>query len=380
MNGPGRVLILYLSIGSGHLSAANALKKSIRQLDPCCRVFCEDLFTPGIRESIFPEFLSLGAALFFPKAYDTAWKTGSMSQGYDWLQSIPILKDRLIELIHYRKPDMVVCTHSLPCSILAGMRFENPMLPPVLAVATDFMVHPYWPVTGVEGFVVASQEAATRLIDRGASKERIRVYGIPIDPLAENILRNDLRNQTDGKSPIELLVLAGGKRLAPYVTTWPKTVNLLHESSKLENDSIKWNVVCGKPSAFSRLLRESVEGRSDVKFYEFVSDFLELLSRMDFVITKPGGLILAESMALGVPAILVNRGSGQEAANCEFIVSHGGGTFLNNEKLILKFLEVAAADPSITQKFKRAAIQIGKPDSARRTSEWILSGLTKNEA
>lgn len=375
MNRPERVLIIYLSIGSGHLSAANAIRKGIKQQNPSCRVFCEDLFTPAIRESVFPEFLSLSAALFFPRAYDNAWKTGSMTQSYQWLQTVPIMKDRLIELINYRKPDLVVCTHSLPCSILAGTRFENPLLPPVVAVATDFMVHPYWPIQGVEGFVVASEDAAGRLVERGANKGRIRVFGIPVDSLADEFKANEKQIDTERKPPYEVLVLAGGKRLAPYVTTWPKTVNLLVESSKMKKGSLIWNVVCGKPSAFSKLLKESVDDREDVRIFNYVTDFLSLLRRMDFVVTKPGGLILAEAMALGVPALLVSRGSGQEAANCEFIVSHGGGVFLNSEKLILKFLDNAITDPSIILGLKKMAKKIGKPDSAKKTANWILAGL-----
>ncbi len=375
MNKPARILIIYLSIGSGHFSAANAIKQSIKQSGEACKVFCEDLFTPAIRESIFPEFISLSAALFFPRAYDNAWKTGSMVQGYEWLKSIPILKDRLIELINYRKPDLVVCTHSLPCSILAGLRLENPGLPPVVAVATDFMVHPYWPIQGVDGFVVASLESVDRLVKRGVRKEQIHLFGIPIDPRAEYVMEKGKRCNEIEKLPYEILILAGGKRLAPYVTTWPKTVNLLNNSATFTEGNVHWNVVCGKPSAFSRLLSETVNGRLDVRLFEYVSDFLSFLCRMDLVITKPGGLILAESMALGVPAILVSRGSGQEAANCEYVISHGGGIFINDEEDVLKFLSTATKQPSIIRDLKSAAEKIGKPDAAKKTSEWLLAGI-----
>ncbi len=133
---------------------------------------------------------------------------------------------------------------------------EGANIPPIVAVATDFMVHPYWPIQGVDGFVVGSPEARERLIGRGVRPQRIKEFGIPIDPQAEilSLQKSKTTEKREKKSPLKVLILAGGKRLAPYVTTWPKTINLLNESSKLANDLIKWNVVCGKPSAFSQIL------------------------------------------------------------------------------------------------------------------------------
>jgi processive 1,2-diacylglycerol beta-glucosyltransferase len=375
VNPPKRILILYLSIGSGHFSAANALKKSIKRIDVEIKCFCEDLFTPVIRDSILPEFLSLSAALFFPRIYDIAWQSGSMTQGYEWLKSFPILRERITELINHRKPDLIICTHSLPCSILAGMRLENPAIPPIAAVSTDFMVHPYWPVQGVDGFIVASKEASVRLKNRGVNEKKIKTFGIPIDPDAEIAICQ--RKPSGGKKqpPYQVLILAGGKRLAPYVTTWGKTLSLLTESSKLPPGLVHWNVVCGKPSAFSLLLADTIAGRNDVTLFDYVQNFLELLCQQDFIITKPGGLILAESMALGITAILVNRGSGQEAANSDFILSHGSGLIMENEKDILEFLQNIANDPCVIQKMTDSARAIGYPDAARQSAEWLLEGM-----
>ncbi len=206
MNSPKRFLILYLSIGSGHLSAANAIRKSIRQSCEDSKVFCEDLFAPAIRDSAIPEFLSLSSTMFFPKVYDAAWQSGSMKPGYEILQSTPLLKNRIMELLVHRKPDMIICTHSLPCSISAGLRMEGANIPPIVAVATDFMVHPYWPIQGVDGFVVGSPEARERLIGRGVRPQRIKEFGIPIDPQAEILSLQKSKNpeKREKKSPIKL--------------------------------------------------------------------------------------------------------------------------------------------------------------------------------
>lgn len=377
MNSLKRFLILYLSIGSGHLSAAAAIKKSIKQAGEDYKVFCEDLFTPAIRDSVIPEFLSLNSTLFFPKVYDSAWQSGSLMPGYEILQTTPLLKNRVLELLSLRKPDMVICTHSLPCSILAGMKLDGAEIPPIAAIATDYMVHPYWPVQGVDGFVVGSREAADRFASRDVDKEKIKLFGIPIDPIAERL---SMQKQSDSLkrdvlSPIKVMILAGGKRLAPYVTTWPKTINLLNESIKLPDKRIDWNVVCGKPSAFSQILSETVSVRENIHLFDYVPDFLELLSQQDFVITKPGGLILAESTALGVPVILVSRGGGQEAANYEIIMANRCGVEADSEKDVFDYLQDVLNYPYILKDAKEAAFQFGKPAAARLTAEWLLGGM-----
>jgi processive 1,2-diacylglycerol beta-glucosyltransferase len=374
---PKRFLIFYLSIGSGHLSAANAIKKAIREYGSEYRVFCEDLFTPAIRDSMLPEFLSLSSTLFFPGVYDTAWQSGSMMPGYELLQVMPVLRNRVMEILLHRNPDMVICTHSLPCSIMASLQSDHPDLPPVAAVATDFMVHPYWPIKKVKGFVVACDEARERLIERGGSGDRIRVLGIPIDPAAENLSIRERSDdiKRDTRFSINVLILAGGKRLAPYVATWPKTKNLMDMAMQLPAGRVHWNVVCGIPSAFSRLLTEFMKGREDVTLYEYVTDFMELLSRQDFVITKPGGLILAEAMALGIPAILVSQGSGQEAANSNIILSHRCGVLAESEKEVLAYLQDVLDYPYIAADAKRAALTFGKPSAARQAAAWFLQGM-----
>jgi processive 1,2-diacylglycerol beta-glucosyltransferase len=372
-----RFLIFYLSIGSGHLSAANALKKGIRLLGNDHKVFCEDLFTPAIRDSVIPEFLSLSSTLFFPGVYDSAWQSGSMKSGYEFLQTMPLLRNRVLELLSQRNPDMVICTHSLPCSILASLRSERVDIPPIVAVNTDLMAHPYWPIEGVNGFVVATQEAENRLLTRGVDGKKIRVFGIPIDPVAESLSSQKAvtGNIRKVNAPLNVLILAGGKRLAPYVTTWPRTISLLSESAKLPSSRIHWNVVCGSPSAFSQLLADTTKGRDDVTLFSYVTNFLELLNQQDYVITKPGGLILAEALALGVPVILVSRGSGQEAANSEIVLSHRCGIMAESEKDVLDYLQDVLNYPYIYNDAKGSAQAFGKPAAAIRAAEWLLNGM-----
>lgn len=376
-----RVLILYLSIGSGHQSAANALKDGFQRNDPDCAVSCEDLFTPEIQNSIIPEFLSLNSTIFFSRLYDEAWQTGSMLQGYEIIKSSSLLRNRILDLIIKKNPQVVICTHTLPCSVSTKLLQEGFDIPPVFAVATDFLVHPYWPVEGLEGFVVSTSEAKSILIQRGMPTEKIRTFGIPVNPAVESMSHKtdeipNLSQLSTIQKPFQVLILAGGKRLAPYVAIWPRTLNLLTESIKLPSGSIQWNVVYGKPSIFSKLLMDSTAGREDIQLLEYVPDFITFLKDQYLVIAKPGGLILAECAAIGKPVILVHRGSGQESANSNVFISAGAGFYLRDEKAVIDKVQHFVENPTDYQKAVKAASELGNPDATRRIVEWIVETCT----
>ena len=59
--------------------------------------------------------------------------------------------------------------------------------------------------------------------------------------------------------------------------------------------------------------------------YEFI-DFVENLMRLgDILISKPGGITTAESLAAGLPMIAVDPIPGQEEANSDYILEAGAG-------------------------------------------------------
>jgi processive 1,2-diacylglycerol beta-glucosyltransferase len=373
------ILVLYLSIGSGHLSAAKSLKRAFELKDNGFNVTCEDLFTPAMQDSIIPEVLSLNSTLFFSKIYNTAWHSGSMIQAYELIKTAPILKNRIYELLSRYEPDLLICTHSLPCSVLTNLRSEGLELPKIFAVSTDFMVHPYWPIAGMDGYVVATARAFDHLTARGMDTSRIRQFGIPVDPAVESLAcqRDRRKDEPDQgvRKPFQVLVLAGGKRLAPYVSIWPKTLNMINESLKYPAGHIHWNIICGMPSVFSQLITEATVGRDDVSIHHYVTDFLVLLNQQDLVVTKPGGLILAECAALGIPVILLSKGSGQESANTDIFIAGGAGIPAYTETAVLEQIYKLINEPAAYQAAMQAACNLGRPDASRMITDWFIQEM-----
>ena len=55
----------------------------------------------------------------------------------------------------------------------------------------------------------------------------------------------------------------------------------------------------------------------------FVTNISTIMDAADCIVSKPGGLTTSESMAKGLPMVIVNPIPGQEQRNAEFLVNQG---------------------------------------------------------
>ena len=84
-------------------------------------------------------------------------------------------------LVNERRPDVVVCTHAFPCGVMSEYKRQFDPALPVVAIVTDFVVHPFWIYPNVDAYAVATSEMRATLLARGIAGERVLVSGIPVD-------------------------------------------------------------------------------------------------------------------------------------------------------------------------------------------------------
>ena len=73
---------------------------------------------------------------------------------------------------------------------------------------------------------------------------------------------------------------------------------------------------------FESIVKE-FKREKDIKVLPFTDKVPELMAISDLVITKPGGLTITESLASGLPIIIVSPIPGQEEENAEFLEEKG---------------------------------------------------------
>ena len=74
------------------------------------------------------------------------------------------------------------------------------------------------------------------------------------------------------------------------------------------------------------------------------------MSISDIVISKPGGLTTTESLASGLPIIVINPIPGQEEENAEFLEQNGVGIWLKkNDNIKEKLREILSSTEKIKE-------------------------------
>jgi processive 1,2-diacylglycerol beta-glucosyltransferase len=221
-------------------------------------------------------------------------------------------------------------------------------------VITDFQVHPFWINQGTDTYVVASSFTKKILISEGIKETMIWDFGIPIDDkFTKDYRKEELCNRscTDSKK-FTILVVTGSSGIGPI----KDIVDLLHENMQIL-------VVCaGNKSLFKKLNELNYE---NVKVFGFVNNMQELMAISDVIVTKPGGLSIAELLATELVPVFISAIPGQETGNIEALKSYGIGYEIKDIREIKRVLLDYKEHPEKLRELKDKIKKIKKPNATQ---------------
>ncbi|MCU0597334.1 MAG: glycosyltransferase, partial [Desulfobacterota bacterium] len=111
------------------------------------------------------------------------------------------------------------------------------------------------------------------------------------------------------------------------------------------------------------------------KVFGFVDFMDELMAVSDLLITKPGGITVSESLAAGLPMILIEPIPGQEEANADYVVEQGTALKARSVSSLIHKLELLIRAPDKRKEMSRKALDISHPNAARIVVEAVRSRL-----
>ena len=110
-----------------------------------------------------------------------------------------------------------------------------------------------------------------------------------------------------------------------------------------------------------------------VKVLKYTNKIPELMSASDLVITKPGGLTTTESLASGLPIIVINPIPGQEEENAEFLEQKGVAIWIRkNDNIEDELYKVLNSEEKL-QSMKINARLLAKKNSTKDICETLLN-------
>lgn len=364
-----RVLLVYGSEPSGHAAAAFSLEQAARRAGAgVSRVVIAGDHHPAAGRAVARGYHRLVRAA--PGVWGGLYRSRSARAALKAVRAAYFAfggAARLRRAIARERPDVVVCPQASVAAVLAEARRRGELAAPVVAVLTDFDAHPFWAEPPADLIVVPTEPAAEDLAAAGVPRSRLRVIGVPISPAFSDLpARADARRALALPSAAPVAMISGGsqgfgelERVADrLLRAGPRTFAL---------------VLCGRNERARRSLCAHEEAGRRLRVFgpqpaEFVA---AMLAASDLHVGKPGGLTAAESLAAGVPMVLVRPLPGQERANARHLLDAGAAVAASDASEAARAATEALADRERLASMRARAAAAGRP----RASEEIVGAV-----
>ncbi len=332
-----RVLIFYASYGGGHLSAANAIKQYIdaNYSDFDVRIVdCMKYINTGIEKITTDSYKIMAEKV--PWAWGRIYKrSGKGPIAHLSKLSSKVLSLKLYKLFEEFSPDIVISTHPFSSQMTTILKKQEKTNCKLATVLTDFAPHNQWLFDSqfVDFFFVAHDGMKKDLALKGISDNKIFVTGIPLSTkFLQHFDKNSLKKSFDLDLSKRVILFFGGGEFG---------LGEEHTSSILEafidniGNSYEIIVISGKNTKmqerFDKIVLDT-HSSDRVKVYGYTNKIPELMAISDLVVTKPGGLTSTESLASGLPMVVINPIPGQEEENAVFLEKAGVALWLRKKE------------------------------------------------
>lgn len=366
---PLKVALIYGSNPSGHYAAARAVAEflppsiiepvmiDLSEVYPNFGPFVARTYlqllkkTPGLWDYVYDNDFVAFAASAFREAI------------------LPFSSEKLADLLLKKNIRAVVSTQAFSSLLISKNRRLARL--PLFSVVTDFCAHAYWPPKGITAYFVPEKTTAARLREKGAPLEKIFTTGIPVrkeftcaqpeKPAARKAL---------GLAPnlFTVLITGGSRGLGDLL---PAALALKPLLGKLQIV-----VLCGNNRKLCRQAEKTHGGEKFLHFVDFTDSPAPYYAAADLVIGKPGGVTLAETMALAKPFIIYSPLPGQEDRNTAFLYRHRLAETADSpqeiEPMVLRYM----AAPAFMAQASRALAEHARPHAARDIAGKIIELLT----
>jgi processive 1,2-diacylglycerol beta-glucosyltransferase len=373
-----RLLILSASSGAGHVRAGEALEKAFRARGGChvehidaidyvSKLFqrlYEDAYITMVQHA--PSLMGL----LYDRT-DQPWSHPRRRLALDRLNTQP-----MIRMLKRVQPDLCIATHFLPAEILAWLIAKKKLRARHVIVVTDYDVHAMWLCRTVDRYDVALPESVEYLAGIGVPREKLRVTGIPIDPLFEvPVARTQARRKLglSADSPV-LLISAGGYAVGP-VEQLVRGLLALGRPWQLVAIAGKSEKLKARMEHLSRTAGRLADGGSRLVAVGFTKEMDQYMAAADALIGKSGGLTTSEALARGLPMILIEPIPGQEERNADHLLEAGAAIRCNNLPAAPWKIASLLEKPEKLSAMSTAAAAMARPEAARTIVEDALGLL-----
>ncbi|WP_024788213.1 MULTISPECIES: MGDG synthase family glycosyltransferase [unclassified Lebetimonas] len=355
-----KIIIFYSSIGYGHISAAQAIKKEIHKHNPYAVIVLKD-----IRDFMNPLWRKIDEKLYWlvagncPELFDVLFQEIQMRGN-----SVPSLAllpndypdEKVFEFIQSQQPDVILSTHYGAAQVLGNLREKGKLKNIKIGwLHTDFF-QGYFPRISkrIDQTFLAHRKLYKMWLSAGVPSEKIITTGMPVYvPEYEHKDQKTILDKYNLAEDIPIVLITSGKEGVGNYAALVKDI-VAHYKGALQIVA-----VCGKNKKQQFLLKTLKKNLPDnvkLKIFSLLThdDLLSLMNIADVLITKAGGLTPVEAFSIGVPTILLNILSGHERENASFFARLGVAKLASNTNQAAELLQTFLFNPAEKEAICRA--------------------------
>ena len=400
-----KVLIMSASTGGGHNRAARAIKEELtnKSIDGIT-IDCEIIDSLKIVNGTMDKLISRGyekSAKYTPKAWGGVYKlTESNLISRNEFKDNPLtslISRKLKKLIEVKKPDLIIGTHPFPMIALSTLKkhsqlsknnelstftesfhkyYQNLDIPPLITVLTDYTTHSAYIQNEIDYYIAGHEYVKELLIEDGIEAEKIKPYGIPVE---KSFLTNRSRETVLSELNLDpnkfTVLLMGGSFGAGSIK------DTLSELISIDRD-FQIIVITGRNKSLKEKLEKNLMSHEqsidkNICVLGFTDKMNDLLSAVDILVSKPGGLTTTESLLKEVPMIVPYFIPGQEEENLDFLSNFGASLRTSKKYTLSIILKVLIDNPDRIEMTKENIRSIKKLNASQDIAKLAFDILSE---
>lgn len=374
-------MILSVAVGGGHGHAANAIKNKILENEPNSKVEIIDtikVINPVLDKVIVGSYLqslkispSIFEKLYKSTDVESFEETGFTSSVLSKFNQI--IANRISEMIKDWNPDLLIATHPFSANIISYLKLEYNISCPSITVLTDYAPHASWLHPGIDAYIVSNEDMQEEMAERGINKKIIYPLGIPIgnDFLEKFHRASTLKKYNLDPNKKTITLMGGSLGLGNISDIYKKFLK--------EQIDVQLIVICGtNKKLYNKLIELKDHYDHDAsRILGYTKDVNKIMQASDLLLTKPGGLTIAEALICELPMAIISKLPGQEVRNIEFLIKHNLAIDLVDDKNYVSSIKLLIESDSKLNSMKKNCQKFSKPNSTEDTYN-LLKELVDN--
>jgi processive 1,2-diacylglycerol beta-glucosyltransferase len=374
------VLILSISNGAGHLRVAEGIAAAIRNEQPSVPVVVVDVADYMTR---LARFTHLTAYLWIVKHAPALWDRIDRYQKRQ-TQTSPAWFyrrgcRRLFNLARRVRPRALIATEVGCCEIAALIKRDLKLDAPLVAVNVTPDADRAWVQPEVDLYSFVMTENGEELINYGAPRERVRVWGAPLAS-GFDVRRNREQERADVCRWLKLdpakpliLIAGGSEGMGRIEETTARLLRLGEPAPQLvvlagRNERLK--------SRCERLARDGDEERLRVLGWTDTEQMAKLMCTADLSVSKLGSTFY-EAIASELPVVAMLPPPGAERVQYGLLEEWRVGRAVRTLDELIETVAQLLGEREQLDAMRAQARACRKLNVARRIARWLVDALDK---